>query len=165
MPDLPGQLIRHRGFFNYEALLKAINEWFVYEDILFDIGSYKYKIPSPMGIDKDVKFKGEKKLSEYVKMGIEVHIKVFGMRDVELIQDGKKLVVQEGQLRIMISPKIDFDWQGRYKNRGEFVKWLGDFMEKKILKYKIGDYWEDMVLLKAMELAKVIRTTIGQEVV
>lgn len=164
MPDLPGQLIRHRGFFNYEAIIKAINEWYLYEDINFNISAYKYKIPSPMGMDKEVKFKGDKKLSEYVKMGMDVRLQVFGMRDVELIQEGQKSVVQEGQLRITISPKIDFDWQGRYQGN-KFYKWLGDIMQKKILKYKIGDYWEDMVLLKAMELAKTIRTTIGQEVV
>jgi len=164
MPDLPGQLVRHRGFFNYEALIKAINEWYLYEDLNFNISSYKYKIPSPMGMDKDVKFKGDKKLSEYVKMSIEVHLKAFGMRDVELIQEGQKSVVQEGQLRIAISPKIDFDWQGRYKG-SKLYETLGQFMEKKILKYKIGDYWEDMVMLKAAELAKLIRTTIGQEVV
>jgi len=164
MPDLPGQLIRHRGFFNYEAIIKSINDWYAYEDISYDISAYKYKIPSPMGMDKEVKIKGSKKLSEYVKMGIDVRLQVFGMRDVELIQDGKKSVVQEGQLRITISPKIEFDWQGRYKGN-KFYEWLGELMQKKILKYKIDDYWEDMVLLKAMELAKLIRTTIGQEVV
>lgn len=164
MPDLPGQLIRHRGFFNYEAIVKVINEWYLYEDMSFDISAYKYKIPSPMGMDKEVKFKGSKRLSEYVKMAIDVRLQVFGMRDVELIQEGVKTVVQEGQLRITVSPKIEFDWQGRYKG-SKFYEWLGKIMEKKILKYKIGDYWEDMVLLKAMELAKTIRTAIGQEVV
>lgn len=163
MPEFPPQFIYHRGFFNYDELIKAITSWFAYEDIGFEVGSYKYKIPNPIGMEKEVKVAGEKKLSEYVKMGLKVRVQVFGMHDMELIQDGKKVVTQEGQLRITVSSSIDFDWQGIYKG-SKFYEWLGKFVQEKILKYKIGDYWEDMVLLKVAELMKVIRTTIGQEV-
>lgn len=166
--DMPITYIRHRGFFDYSKLLHAIRGWFVQDDFdSLNIPMHKQKSISPMGVDHDFKIRGDKKVTEYVKFHIEVFVRLFNIRDVEIIQDGKKIKLQDAQLIIEIIPSIEFDWQGRFKGAGAFKPFI-EFLDKLyrgyIIKYKIGDYWEDMLLLKASQLARVIKETLGQEV-
>jgi len=41
---------------------------------------------------------------------------------------------------------------------------LDAFYRDYIIKYKLADYWDDMILLKSGQLARVIKESLGQEV-
>jgi len=164
----PVTLIKHRGFFDYSKLLQAIRQWYVDEEFdSFNIGGYKQKFPTPTGTEHEVELGGTKKLSDYVKMEVEIFMRVYNMRDIEIIQDGKKMKLQDGQVQIEVRPGYDLDWQKRFSGAGRFknfVKALDEFYRRYIIKYKISDYWEDMVLLKSTQLAETIKEALGQEV-
>jgi hypothetical protein len=75
--------------------------------------------------------------------------------------------VQDGQLLIEIEPTLVLDWQGRFSGSGPFAPFLrslDEFYRKYIIKYTIVDYWEDMCLLKSLHLLRVVKQTLGQEV-
>lgn len=163
----PDTIIRHRGLCRFNGLVTAINQWYVDDDYVTQMIGYEAKVPSPMGAEQDVKIQGTKDITGYVRFHLRVWLKVSNLRDVELIQDGKKLTLQEGQIRIVITPELELDWQNRFKGKGQwgnFLVWLDEFYRKHIIKYKIGDYWEDMLLIKSGQLAKVIKEHLGQEV-
>ncbi|MEM3154781.1 MAG: hypothetical protein QW165_04445 [Candidatus Woesearchaeota archaeon] len=164
----PVQIIKHRGFFNYSDFLQAVRKWFVDEDFdVLDMPMYKQKFPGPTGTEHEFKMRGEKKVTEYVKYKIDFFVRVYNMRDVEIIQDGKKLRVQDGQVQIEITPVLELDWQKRFKGPPpwkDFLNALDKFYRNYIIKYTIVDYWEDNCLLKALQLCKIIRQVLGQEV-
>lgn len=166
--DMPVTLVKHRGFFDYSKLLQAIRKFYVDNEFdTFDIGSYKQKYPTPTGTEHEADIGGSKKMSEYVKFHISVFLRVYNMRDIEIVQDGKKLRLQDGQVQVEVRPKMELDWQKRFQAAGPFKKFmegLDEFYRKYIIKYKISDYWEDMLMFKSVELAERIKEALGQEV-
>ena len=164
----PVTLIKHRGFFNYSTLMQAIRKWYIDEDFdVLNLPSYKQKFPTPTGVEHEMKLHAEKNVTGYVRFHIDIFMRVYNMRDIEIIQDGKKLKLQDGQVQIEVIPKLELDWQKRFSGVGPWKKFLtalDEFYRNYIIKYKIVDYWEDMVLLKSGQLARVIKEALGQEV-
>jgi len=167
MPTFPQPVtfIKHRGFFNYSELLQAIRKWYIDDDYdMLNIPMYKQKFPSATGVEHEFKMHGEKKVTEYVKFHMVIFVRVYDLRDVEIIRDGKKVKLQEGKVQVEVSPVLDLDWQKRFGG-SKFLQALEEFYRKYIIKYTIVDYWEDVVLLKAAQLSKVIKESLGQEVI
>ncbi len=167
--DEPVTLIKHRGFFDYSKLLQAIRKWYVDDDYdVINLPMYKQKFAGPTGVEHEFKIHGEKNVTEYVKFEMDVELRVYNMRDIEVIRDGKKIKTQDGQIQIAVQPKLVLDWQKRFKGPPpwkKFLESLDDFYRNYIIKYKIVDYWDDLCLLKGSQLARLIKDTLGQEVV
>ena len=165
---MPVTYVKHRGFFDFEKLLRAIRQWFVDDDYdLINIPIHLQKFPTPTGLEHEFKFKCEKNVTDYIKFHMEVFMRAFNLRDVEIVHEGRKMKMQEGQIMIEIIPTLEFDWQNRFKGAGIWkpvLTALDEFYRNYIIKYKIADYWEDMILLKSSQLARVMRETLGQEV-
>ena len=106
--------------------------------------------------------KGDRKVNEYVKEIIEVAIRVWEMKDIEIIKDGQKIKTNEGKIAIEIGGNLSLDWQKRFKGN-KFLQNLQDFFHKFIIRKDIGDQWEDNLLFKVMELTKLIQEKIGHE--
>jgi hypothetical protein len=167
--DMPVTLVKHRGFFNYSDLLQAIRKWYIDDDYeVLNMPMYKQKFPTTTGVEHEFKFQGEKNVTEYVKFRMEIFVRIYNMRDVEIIHEGKKLKMQEGQVQVEVIPVLELDWQSRFKGPKpwkDFLSALDEFYRNYIIKYKIADYWEDMILLKSSQLARVIKEALGQEVI
>jgi hypothetical protein len=156
--------VKHRGIFSFSELLQGIRKWYVDDDYEFHIIAHKFKIPSPLGAEHEIEIHGEKKVTDYVRYHIDIFMKFYDVRDVELIKDGQKLKMNDGKLLIEIKCDLEFDWQQRFGG-SKFLQALHDFYRNYIIKYKIKDYWEDILLLKMGELKRVIKEKIGLEVV
>ena len=167
--DQPVTLVKHRGFFNYSQLLQAIRKWYIDDDYeVLNMPMYKQKFPSPTGVEHEFKIHGEKNVTDYVKFHMDIFMRVYNMRDIEIIQDGKKIKLQDGQVQVEVMPKLELDWQKRFSGPPpwkKFLQALDEFYRNYIIKYKIVDYWEDEVLLKSSQLARVIKEALGQEVI
>ena len=165
-PERPATIIKHRGFFNLDKVLKTITDWYKNEDFdeEFNITDYKYKIPSPSGAEYEIRISGKKKVTGYVMYEIRVILWVFDLREVELIKDGEKIKTNEGRIIVEIYPELHLDWQNRFGGN-KFLQRLQEFYHDYIIKYKIKDYWEDMCLIKAGQLIKLVQETLSQEVV
>lgn len=161
---IPLQIIKHRGFFDHEKLISTLQGWF-FENGYDPAVNLKQK-PSALRLGNDFiyKIKGNKKVTDYIKFYVEVSLKEYNVQSVELIQDGKKVKTNEGEILIEISGKQEADWQKRFAGKGAFIKWLGDILEKRILKYRINDYYEDKLLAEVLGLVGLLRDTMGQEV-
>lgn len=167
-PFTPPVTVKHRGFFNFQEVITAIQDFFsenYYDTVQW--AQYKFKIPSPAGAEYEIEVKGSRKVTEYVKFHQRVYLRVFDMREVEIVRDGKKVKTNDGRLHVEVKPTVEFDWQGRFKKGGAFGKfyqWLHDFFRGHIIKYKIEDYWIDNLLIEQGRLVKKIQATLGQEV-
>ncbi len=159
---MPAFLIKHRGFFEQTQLMSTINDWLgdlrYYSNIVF-----KQSGGGPSGKNYYIEITGDRKVSEYVKFHIKLLGKLDGVKDVEIIKEGKKIKTNEGHVHIDILPTLEIDWQARFDGN-KFLKALGDFLENYILKYKISDYWVSMIVGEMTGLAEKIKQTLGQEV-
>lgn len=157
--DCGKTIIKHRGFYDNTKVIRAIFNWYKHNDFYFDVEKYKLT-----GITLKYTFKGYKKVTEYLKWHMKCFLIIYQLEDVEVIKEGKKIKTNHGKFHAEITGILEVDWQERYKG-GKFVTFLGDFLRKYVLKYKIVDMWEDEVALKIDELAAVIKEALGQEVV
>jgi len=64
---------------------------------------------------------------------------------------------------VKVDPILELDWQKKFSGT-KFLSWLDKIFREKILKYKIGDYWEDMVLAEGGSMASAIRNALGVEI-
>lgn len=165
---MPVTTIRHRGYFDYDKLVNSWQSWYAEQGFTFP--SFGEQILHPhkvgdFGWEDRMQVSGSKVVTDYVKFRIELRVILQNMREVELVEDGKKRKLTEGLVVIDVMPFIQFDWQDRFADKGKFVENLGKILRNYILKYKIGDYWEDMIIDMSVALAKTLRQVLEQEVI
>ena len=160
--NLPPTTIMHNGFFDSAALTNAIRDWYAKNDYFVQVPSYRQEYQEA-GKKYEQKWEGNKKITEYVRYHVNVMVNVHHLNEVEVIKDGQKIKTSEARVIVQVSPKLELDWQDRFKGK-KFVKWLDKFFREHILKYKIGDYWEDMALIEGVNMAQVIREALGVEI-
>ncbi|PIN76012.1 hypothetical protein COV18_01145 [Candidatus Woesearchaeota archaeon CG10_big_fil_rev_8_21_14_0_10_37_12] len=163
--NTPTLYAKHRGFFDVEKVIKSVQNWYVENNFsTIHIPKYKQNFPKPEGIERQVEMHGEKKVTGYVKMHIDIILHFFYLRDIELVRDGKKVKLQEGSVNIEIAGVLELDWQNRFSG-SKFLEALDNFYRSYIIKYKIGDFWDDMVLDTEIEVMDLIKSELGAEVV
>lgn len=160
--------VKHRGFFDFQDIVKTIQTFLKQRMYLaYDWPAYKYKIPSPGGAEYEIIVEGSKKVTEYVKFKLEIFLRVFDMREVEIVRDGEKIKTNEGKVHIEIFADKALDWQKRFEGKGKwgkFLEWLKDVYEKYIIRYKISDYYDDLLYMDALDLKNELQSVLGQEV-
>ena len=153
-------VIKHRGFYDHEKVIKAIFDWFKHNDFFFDVTKYKLT-----GITLKYTYYGDKKVTEYLKWWMKCFLIIYQLEEVEIIKEGKKIKTYHGKFHAEITGELEIDWQKRYQEKGKFLTLIGDFLREYILRYKIKDMWEDELCLKVEELADVIKDALGHEVI
>lgn len=153
--NTPLTMIRTKGFFVWKDLLTTVKGWFDSEYYDFLETKHKYK-PE----ERDVEVVGERKLNDYVKYKIGVSMSVAGLKDVELIREGKKVNVQEGRVTVQISGTMILDWQKRFGG-STFLQAIQDFYHKYIIKQKIESEWFDHLFFKISQLSRTVNKALG----
>jgi hypothetical protein len=160
---MPQINIKHKGIFDLSEILQGIKGWF--EGEYFKVHYPKHKLKQPAGgWEHEMEIYGERKMNEYVKFKITLFIRLYDIKDVEIIKDGKKIKTNSGRITVDISGEIELDFENRFGG-SKFLQALQDFYHKYIIKQDIGDYWEDDIMLKMVNLGKLIREKCQQEAV
>lgn len=153
--NTPLTVIKSKGYFVWKDLLMNVKKW--YESEYYDFAETKHKYKPE---EREVEVSGDRKLNEYVKYRIKVAMGVSGLKDVELIKEGKKINVQEGRVTVHISGTMFLDWQSRFKGN-KFLQAIQDFYHKYIIKQKIESEWLDHLGFKMYQLSKMVNQTLG----
>ncbi len=156
-------MIKYRGFYDNDKVLQSIYNWFTENDFWFDVNKYKHT-GLATGVKLKIDISGTKKVTEYIRWGAKVYIVIYDIEEVEVIKEGKKIKMHNGKFSAEIVGTLNLDWQKRF-SEGTFIKKLGDFLRNYILRYKIVDEWEDELADKMLELANLIKTTLGSEAI
>jgi len=154
---MPTIHIKNKGIFNLSDLIQGIKNFF--ESDSFKVHFPKHKAKKD---EHELKLYGERKMSEYVKFKITVWIRVLDWKEVEVIKDGKKMKADSGRIAVDIDGDLTLDYQGRFSG-SKFLQALQDFYHRFIIKQDIGDYWEDELMIRMVNLGKLIRETCQQE--
>lgn len=150
--------VRHKGFFDFNKLLREIKGWFASNYFKHGESKHKYK-----AADREVEFWGEIKINDYVRYRMDVSVKVWDMKDVEVIRDGQKSASNEGRLQVVINGKAQLDWIKRFGG-SKFLQGVHDFYQKFIVHRSIERQWVGPLVGKMYSLQKTIKDSIGFEV-
>ncbi len=129
-------IIRYKGVFDFEGLYRMMHAWLINKRFLFHEDLYKDKVYTPFGNELEIKWKAEKKVTEYVKEYITVYFHLWDFAEVEVIKDGKKAKMTKSRMEVKIDALLQLDYTGKFDNSGPFAKRLGKFYQDKII------YWD-----------------------
>lgn len=131
-------IITHKGIYDFEGLYQLLHRHL--REKYYDISEPKYKDKSGgfFGNEIEIKIKGEKKVTEFVKYYVTLETWKIEMKEFDAKVDGTVKKVTDGRLKVVITDIIvEFDWQDKFKtgklkrDAGEFQK-LGHWIKDKL---------------------------------
>jgi len=155
--SFPVMFIKHKGYFDFDKLLKDIKSWFDDNDYDFFAPKHKHK-PD----EEEVKFTGERKITGYIKFILTVAMRIWEFKEVEVIKEGRKVKTNYGRVALEFTPAYVLDYEERVK-AGGILQELQKFYHKYVIKRKIEDYWEDELMRQASGLISVIKKDLKYE--
>lgn len=130
---------KHKGIFSFPAFYKFCYDWLVDEtELLMQETKYVEKLQGDAK-EMDIEWKGFTKLTDYFKFDMKIVFKILGLKQVEIVQDGKKVKMNQGQVEMKVKGILVRDWQGKFENNG-FQKFLRAIYEKWIIPSRIDQF-------------------------
>lgn len=159
MPEtsLPANNIKHRGLFDFNLLLKEIFDWCNSYRYNFNEKKHKHK-PK----EREVELFMDKKVNEYVKYIIEVAIRVWDLKTVEVVKDGKTHKVNQGRIEVVVSGTLITDYSKSFGG-SKFLQGLQKFMHNYVLKRTIEEEWESGLVFEVNKLIHRVHEALGME--
>ena len=68
--------------------------------------------------------------SQYYRYRLRIDFRIINMVDVEVVRNGRKMKVQDGEITIEIHPILELDYQDKWANH-PFLKYLDNIFESK----------------------------------
>ena len=130
--NLPVIYIKQKGVFDLSEILQGIKKFFEDDSFKVHFPKHKYKVPSPKGGEHELRIYGERKMNEYIKFTINLFIRVFDWKEIEVVKDCKKIKTNYGRLAIDISGVLELDYENRFGG-SKFMQGLQDFYHKYII--------------------------------
>ena len=157
--DVSEIALRRKGIFDMEGMLEAIKEW-LEEQHYYYFEPKHWRKPDEIVIE----IYGTLKTNEYVKYRIDLLIRGWELKEVEVVREGKKEKMVDGRIAIDINGTMTLDWQKRFKG-SKFLQAAQDFYHRYIIKRTIYDVWLHHLHLKVLELGHFLQDKLEFEAV
>ncbi|MEM4263924.1 MAG: hypothetical protein QW666_03475 [Candidatus Woesearchaeota archaeon] len=153
--------IKHKGFLDVSKLIQSIRGWFL--DNRYDFHFPKHKYAGPAGAaEQELEMYGERKMTEYVQFKISLLIRLYDLKDVEVVKNGEKIMSSTGRAAVEITPMMTLDYAKRFGG-SVFMQTLQDIYHRYVIRTTIDDIWEDNIYMQVTDLAKLIKKQFQQE--
>lgn len=149
-------IVRYKGTFDLEGLYRVIVQWLKSRRYWFHETTYKHKAPTPLGVEEQIRFYAERKVTDYYRYDIGLFLHIWHMKEVEVIKNGKKKKLVNAKMDITIQGHMILDYQGKFEKSPFFLK-LRDFYHKYILFHLLENTWYDTLYYRTIKLQAVIK--------
>lgn len=131
--------IKYGGVFLFKDFYRFCYEW-LKEEIGIDISEKKYE-EKIKGDEKEivVEWEGGKELTDYFRFDAKVKFEIRPLKNIEVVQNGKKIKTNEGTVKISIKGILVRDYKGKFEMRA-FNKFLRSIYEKWVIPARIEEY-------------------------
>jgi hypothetical protein len=131
--------IKYTGVFSFKDFYKFCYDW-LKEETGLDLMESKYKEKLD-GVLKniEIKWEGEKKLTDYFRYDAEIDFKVERLKEVEINQGGAKIKTNEGAVELSVKGILVRDYEGKFETTS-FKKFLRSIYEKWVIPSRIEEY-------------------------
>ena len=132
-------IIKYEGLIDLKAMMKTAKEWF--DKRQFEFHEYSYKGREPQLGELEMFWSGWRDDTEYIRVWINVYIRLWDLQDVEVIVGGEKKAMIKARMRINLRSHLETDYRHKWETSRFFV-FLRDFYEKNIYKVKLHSYMD-----------------------
>ena len=149
-------IVKYQGVFDKDDLMKTMRNWIVNQGYEFHETSVKHKVPSPDGSEQEFAWWGWRKVNSYVKYHIDMFVKYWNLKDVEVVRDGKKQKLQSAKVQIELSGRCELDFSNRFAG-SKVLQFIADFYDNYIIKNEIDTLYTDQLYYRIYKLQGVIK--------
>jgi len=131
--------VTYNGFFKFGDFYNFCYSW-LKDETGMDLAEVKYS-EKLVGDAKnlEIEWKGERKLTDYFKFRIKVKMRINGLTNVELNQDGNKVSTNKGSCEMKVEGILIRDYNGKFETSA-FRKFLRSIYEKWVIPARIEEY-------------------------
>ncbi len=129
--------IKYDGIFDFKETYSFI--YTILSDWEYSIAEKEYS-EKAKGDSKEIEIKWEasRKVTDYFKYQMKVEWRILGMKDVEVVKDGKKSKKNSGTLEIKFVSVLIKDYQDKWSDT-PFLKFLRGVYDKFVISDAIGE--------------------------
>ena len=132
------QTIKKKGYFNFNGFYTFCFDWFGNEGFDLYEDEYTEKL-SDFGKEIIIKWKAEKKITDYFKFQLKIDWHILGMNSAEIERDGKKEKTNKGDLKLKIKSEFVRDYENRWEKK-PMNKFMRGIYEKYIIRTTVDEY-------------------------
>jgi hypothetical protein len=131
--------IQYTGFFSFSDFYKFCHEWLT-EETGLNISEDKYK-EKLIGDVKNIEIKwtGAREVTDYFKFQVEVKFDISGLKNVEVTQNGKKVKINQGGVKMSVKGILIRDYKGKFE-RSALQKFMRGIYEKWVIHSRIEQF-------------------------
>lgn len=153
-------VIKYSGTYNLQEILSKVTDWLGKRNY-FIIGEEHTEKVSGAGNELKVITKGSRKVSWYVRFGIQIDIEVVRNIDVLIEKEQGKEKTQHGELEVRIKAAIDKNYKNTFKNTSKFQETLRRVYERFIIPGVLRNYRKKLAQ-EADDLIEEIKRILGE---
>lgn len=137
--------IKYNGIVSFKDFYKFCYDY-LKEELEFDLAETKYgeKLNGDLK-DIDIEWKGFKKIDDYFKHEIKVEFQIRQLKNVEIVQDTKKIKTNQGVIEVKLKGEIVRDYRSHYATNPT-RKWMRSIYEKWVIQAKIEKVEEKLIM-------------------
>ena len=131
--------IKYSGIFSFKDFYAFAYSW-LSEEMGLSVSETKYE-EKISGDSKSiaVEWIGTKEVTDYFKFEVGVSLKVSGLTNVEINQNGAKVSTNKGGIEVGIKGTLIKDYKGKFE-LSAFKKFLRGIYEKNVIASRISEY-------------------------
>lgn len=153
--------VRFKGVFNLDGLYKKMVLWFKRRHFEFQERLYKDKPP-----ELEIVWQARRRRTGYIMDIIDVHIHIFDMEPVEVIERGVRKQLTHARMTITLLPTIETGYAdifGHQKWNSDFHRRLMEFYNKYVLKRDLDLAYDDTLYYELYVLHAFIKDYLKME--
>ncbi len=153
--------VRYKGVFNLDGLYKKMVQWFKRGHYEFQERLYKDKPP-----ELEIFWQARRRRTAYLMDVIDVHIHIFDMEPVEVIERGVKKKLTHARMTITLLPSCETGYAdifGHQKWGSGFHRRLMHFYNKYVIKKDIDLAYTDALYYETFRLHAFIKDYLKME--
>ncbi len=148
--------LRYDGLFDLDGLYAAVVDWAKTYNYWWHEKMYKHKVPGPEGAEQELEWVIEKKVTDYLKYYIHIEVLIQDMREIEVEVDGKKKMLSNARINIIMSCELDVDWQARF-GKSKFEEKVMGWYYKLVVKKNVESDYADQLYYRMMSLHAIMK--------
>ncbi len=149
--------MRYEGLFDFDGLYAAIIDWAKNYGYMWHEKTYKHKVPTPKGAVQEFEWHLTKQVNDYVEYYIRMRVKTWDLTEVEVEINGKKRVLNNARVKLLMIGDVRFDWQKRFSTGTKFARTLGRLYRSFIYSKDIESIHWDTLTYRKWDLQAVIK--------
>ena len=163
--DIPVLSVKYNGTFDFTTFITKAKGFLEGNNLEFIEKKYKHKTSDGLS-EIEIEWLFELKVNYYVKESVEVYLKFWDIKDIEILQDGKKTTLQNGRVLVETKGWIDLDWDKRFVGAGKMkpvLEELQDLLHKYIIKKAVYGKWAGKLGEKIFNFNRSLRQQLNTE--